>query len=89
MCSVVCVCWCDGSVGGRGSGFDGGGDVSGDGDEVGGNGGEYFYGLFIEIPLEVGRLSHFPTIRFGTSWSRNALMLLYYHRYEVSPHPHN
>ena len=62
----------NGGGGGGGSGDDGGG-----GDDVGRCGGECFDGLLIELPLEVGRLPHFPTMRVRTSWSRIAPLLLY------------
>ena len=76
----MCVCRCGGGGGGCGGiVFDGGDDGGGDGDEVGdGDLGreECFYGLFMGLPLEVGGLSHFPTMRVGTFWSRKAPVLL-------------
>ena len=36
-----------------------------------------FHGLFMGLALEVGCPSCFPTGRVGTSWSRNAPVLLY------------
>ena len=63
----------NGGGGSGGSGDDGGGG----GDDVGRCGGECFDGLLIELPLEVGRLPHFPTMRVRTSWSRIAPLLLY------------
>ena len=37
---------------------------------------ELFDGLFMKLTLEVGRLPRFPTMRVGTSTSRNAPVVL-------------
>ena len=99
MCLILCVCWCgvggggDGG-GGCGDGSDGFDDDGGGGVGNGGGGGgdfggrEYFDGLFMGLPLEVGaiyhlptmptfNLPHLPTMKVGTAVSRNAHVLLY------------
>ena len=86
----VYVCWCGvGRCGGGGCDGCGGvdeGDDGGGGDGGGGGGGDagddfgwevFFDCLFKGLPLEVGRLPHFRTMRVGTFWSRNAPVLLY------------
>ena len=53
-------------------GFDGG---RGGGGEVGVE--ECFDGLFMGLPLVVGGLPYFRTMKVGTFWSRNEPVLLY------------
>ena len=76
MTNLRCVRRISSSGGGGGS--DGGGVVdgvdSGGGGDFGGE--ECFDGLFMGLPLEVGGLPHFPTMRVETFWSTNAPVLL-------------